>query len=172
MKHFTQMGIAPKDTKDTNKTLCGPGNNKLEYLGYVTTTISFISKTTQQFFYVCPIVTQGLLWKTAISSLNLLQINSTTATQNFTKKYPQFFNGLWQNKWTNNPHQTQRIHHTVSLISTQTCGISSASTIQRGIRQNVKSRSHKEGRWTNRMVPTNCDCPERELNYPIVHKHN
>ena len=94
MQHLTQMGLTPKDIKDTNKTLYETDNSKLEYLGYITTSILFKSKTTQQLFYICPKVTQELLGKPAISSLSLFQMNSTTETQDFTKQYPQVFNGL------------------------------------------------------------------------------
>ena len=124
---------------------------------------SFRSKTMQPLWY------WGLLGYPAISSLNMLQINSTMTTQDFTKQYTSFQPTL-QNKWTTNPYQTHRQNHTVLPINTQTCNASCASTAQRGIGRKVKSRHHKEGRQTDRIVPHHCHCPERERKYPIIHQ--
>ena len=92
--HLLQMGLTLKDIKPTAKTLCGPDNNELQCLGYVTTDISSGSLSSQQTFYVCPKVTKGLLGKPAIKALNLLRIDSTTTTHNFIKEFPQVFSGL------------------------------------------------------------------------------
>ena len=54
----------------------------------------FRLKTTQQLFYVCHKVIQGLFGKPAISSLNLLQTNCSKTTQDFTKQYSKDFNNL------------------------------------------------------------------------------
>ena len=93
-QHLKQMGLTQKEIQNTNKMLFGPANNRLDCLGYVTTMITFKSKTTKQLFYVCPQVTQGLLGKPAINALEILQINSTEITQDFIKQYPQVFTGL------------------------------------------------------------------------------
>ena len=45
-------------------------------------------------FYVCHKVTQGLFGKSDIISLNLLQINSSKTTPDFTRYYPKCFNCL------------------------------------------------------------------------------
>ena len=72
------MGLKTKEIETTKKILFGPYNNELDCLEYVSTRIAYRSKTTEQLFYVCPKVTQGLLGKPAIQALNLLQINLTT----------------------------------------------------------------------------------------------
>ena len=84
------------ELKLSDKSLVGPGQDKLEVCGKFTGTFSYQNRTTRQDVYVVKGLRKSLFGHLAITSLELIsQVNTIDVYQkNVVKKFPQLFKGL------------------------------------------------------------------------------
>ena len=84
------------ELKPSDKSLVGPGQDKLQVCGQFTETFSYQNRTVQQDVYVVKGLRKPLIGRPAIMSLKLIsQVNTVDVYQrNVVKKFPHLFKGL------------------------------------------------------------------------------